>query len=793
MKRTFLCFTAVCLLYGHSVAAAVPEQAAMSPLLKLHSSQLESVSDSVERAIRDNMTPGAVVLIGNQGEVVYRRSFGYRSLEPKKISMTEETIFDLASLTKVIATTTAIMQLAEKGKLNIEAPVARYWPAFKKNGKGSITVRQLLTHYSGLRPDLSLRPKWSGYKKAMLRIIAERPDIPPGSGFIYSDINFEVLGELVRRITGQPLDRYCAEHIFKPLGMKETGFNPSLSLRERIAPTQFTPQKQRCGVAHDPSCFNMGGVSGHAGLFSTADDLAVFARMLLNKGSLHGKKILSAKSVELMTTPQSPLGMKRLRGFGWDMEAPFFSNREDLSPLGAYGHLGYTGTSLWIDPVTDTYVIVLTNRVYPDGKGDVKVLRAEIKKAVSNAFGPASCSAVLGKRPALVGRYECIKQALPLDSQNRKVMTGIDVLTAENFLPLKGLRVGLITNHTGLDYKGQRTIDLLRTAPGLKLKAVFSPEHGLSGKDDQRVNSTVDPGTGLPVYSLYSSTRRPTEEMLRDLDALVFDIQDAGVRFYTYISTMGYAMEAAAKKGLDFYVLDRPNPLNASVVQGPVLDNELLSFTGYFPLPLRHGMTVGELAGMFNAENRIGAKLHVIKLSGYERTDWFDDTGLQWINPSPNLRNLTEAILYPGVALVEGSNMSVGRGTDTPFEILGSPWINAERLAAYLNSRNIPGVSFEPASFTPTSDAYKNKTCQGVRITLTNRQALNVAVMGIEIVGALHKLYPDEFQHDKTLGMLGSNRVLQDIRDGVDPGSIALQWQNRLAQFLALRSRYLLY
>ncbi|MBI5632784.1 MAG: DUF1343 domain-containing protein [Nitrospirae bacterium] len=793
MKALFFCLTVFCLLYGHVAAAAVPGQSAINPTLKLESSKLISIADSVEKAIRDNKTPGAVLLIGNQGEVVYRRSFGYRSLEPEKIRMTEETIFDLASLTKAIATTTAVMQLAEQKKLNIEAPVARYWPAFKKNGKGSITVRQLLTHYSGLRPDLSLQPKWSGYKKAMAKIIAERPEIPPNSGFIYSDINFEVLGELVRRITGQPLDRYCAEHIFKPLGMKDTAFKPSPSLLDRIAPTHFAPQKQRCGVVHDPSCFNMGGVAGHAGLFSTADDLAVFARMLLNKGTHRGRKILSAKTVELMTTPQSPQGMKRVRGLGWDLEAPFFSNREALLPLGAYGHLGYTGTSLWIDPVTETYIIVLTNRVYPDGRGDIKELRAEIKKAVADAFGPATCSEVLEKRPGLGGRYHCLKTETPNERISRKVMTGIDVLSAENFLPLKGLRVGLITNHTGLDAKGQRTIDLLRSAPGLKLTALFSPEHGLTGTVDQRVNSTTDPGTGLPVYSLYGSVRRPTEEMLKDLDALVFDIQDAGVRFYTYISTMGYAMEAAAKKGIDFYVLDRPNPLNASVVEGPVLDRDLLSFTGYFPLPLRHGMTVGELAEMFNAENMIGAKLHVIKLSGYDRNAWFDETVLRWVNPSPNLRSLTEAILYPGVAIVEGSNLSVGRGTDTPFEILGAPWINAERLAEYLNSKNIPGVSFRPVRFTPNSDAYKNKTCQGVRITLTDRQTLNVADMGIEIVSALHKLYPADFQLDKILGMIGSKRVLQDFKDGLDPGSIALQWQSSLSQFLALRSKYLLY
>jgi uncharacterized protein YbbC (DUF1343 family)/CubicO group peptidase (beta-lactamase class C family) len=753
---------------------------------------MEPIAGIVEKAIRDSKTPGAVILIGNQGEIVYRRAFGYRSLEPEKIPMTEDTIFDLASLTKTIATTTAVMQLAEQRKLDIEAPVARYWPAFRKNGKGKITVRQLLSHYSGLRPDLSLHPKWSGYKKAMAKIVAERPVLPPGSGFIYSDINFEALGELVRRISGRPLDRYCAEHIFRPLGMKDTGFKLPLSLQSRIAPTEHRLTSLLCGEAHDPSCYNMGGVAGHAGLFSTVDDLSVFAQMLLNGGKYRGTRILSSATIDRMTEPQSPPGKKDLWGFGWDIEAPFVSNREQFS-AGAYGHLGYTGTALWIDPITDTYIIVLTNRVYPDGKGDVKELRAQIKKVVADSFGPLSAEQVLQRRPSLARCYTEVKSYARRDESDSKVMTGIDVLSAENFSSLKGLRVGLITNHTGLDSRGRTTLDLLRSAPGIKLRAVFSPEHGLSGEDDEKMSAMEKPAAGLPVYSLYSSIRKPTEGMLTDLDALVFDIQDAGVRFYTYITTMAYAMESAAKKGIAFYVLDRPNPLNASQVQGPVMDRELKSFTGYFPLPIRHGMTVGELAAMFNAENNLGVKLHVIKMSGYNRAAWFDETGLRWVNPSPNLRSLNETILYPGVAMVEGTNVSVGRGTDTPFELLGAPWIHAETLAAYLDNRDIRGVGFTPADFVPKSDIYRNTVCHGVRISLTDRNTLDVAALGIEIAGALHTLYPGNFQLDKTLGLIGSQRVLQAIRDGGSSQSIALLWQDSLAEFINLRAKYLLY
>lgn len=782
-----------CILLGLISVAGVHAQEDKYPARSLQAGQFAAIADIVEKAVSEGKTPGAVVLIASRGEVVYRRAFGYRTLEPKKIPMTEETIFDLASVTKVVATTTAVMQLAEKGKLDIEAPVARYWPAFGRNGKDKVTVRQLLTHYSGLRPDLSLKTGWSGYENGLKKILSEMPVFPPGTQFVYSDINFEVLGELVRRLSRQPLDRYCAEHIFRPLGMKDTGFTPSSSLLGRIAPTEYFHGKPLCGKAHDPSCYRMGGVAGHAGLFSTADDLSVFAQMLLGDGNYRGKRILRAETVAMMTTPQSPPDKKNIRGFGWDLEAPFVSNREELPPVGAYGHLGYTGTALWIDPVTDTYIIVLTNRVHPDGKGDVKELRTAIKKIVSDAVGPVSAQQVLAKRHSLTG----VKSSAGGDSskggRDTKMMTGIDVLSAEDFLPLKGLRIGLVSNDAGRDSRGRRTLDLLRIAPGVQLKAIFCPEHGLSGNEDGKVASTQDSATGLPIFSLYGDVRKPTDEMLRGLDALVFDVQDAGVRFYTYISTMGYALEAASKKGIAFYVLDRPNPLTASLVQGPVMDRDMRSFTGYFPLPVRHGMTVGELAEMFNAENRIGANLHVIKMTGYRRSAWFDETGLRWINPSPNLHSLTEAILYPGVALVEGANVSVGRGTDTPFELLGAPWISAKELAGYLTSREIPGVRFTPAVFTPHSGVFRDKECHGVRITLTDRQELNVAGMGIEIVAALHKLYPAQFRLDRTLGMIGSRQTLRELRDGLPPKFIMHQWQSALNRFLDLRSKYLLY
>lgn len=409
LLRRSLSVIAVFFILGTDGRIAAPGFPATKPFPQLNEEQLAPISGIVEKTIHESKIPGVVVLIGNLEKVIYRRAFGYRSLRPEKIVMTTDTIFDLASLTKVVATTTAVLKLVETGKLRLDDPVARYWPAFRANGKKDITIRELLTHYSGLRPALDLKPRWSGYKTAMKKIIAERPLYPPGKIYIYSDINFDILGELVRRVSGKELDKYCSMYIFKPLGMKDTMFKPSAVLHERIAPTQYHKRKMPCSYVHDPICYNMGGVSGHAGLFSTADDLSIFAQMLLKKGGLKGIMILKPQTVEQMTMPQSPLNKQKLRGLGWDIEAPLSSNRDELFSVGSYGHLGFTGTLIWIDPVTETYIIVLTNRVYPDGKGDVKELRASIKSVVSKALGQISYEQILVKRPELMTYYEYIK------------------------------------------------------------------------------------------------------------------------------------------------------------------------------------------------------------------------------------------------------------------------------------------------------------------------------------------------------------------------------------------------
>ncbi len=374
-----------------------------------------------------------------------------------------------------------------------------------------------------------------------------------------------------------------------------------------------------------------------------------------------------------------------------------------------------------------------------------------------------------------------------------RVLNGIDVLRDQNFEPLAGKRIGLITNHTGLAADGTTTIDLLYKSAVCKLVALFSPEHGIRGTMDSNVDSTVDESTGLPVFSLYGDTRRPSAEMLKDVDALVFDIQDVGARFYTYITTMAYCMEEASKANIPFYVLDRPNPIGGVHVEGPMLDENRTSFVGYLPLPVRHGMTIGELARYFNAERKIGAQLRVIAMKGWRRSYYFWDTGQLWVDPSPNMRNMMEAILYPGVCLLEGTNVSVGRGTDRPFEIVGAPWIEPRRFAASLRSTLIPGVRFVPVFFTPNADKHRGMRCGGVSVILTDSEKLNSVLLGLTLISVLHKLYPAEFDINSAMGLLGNAEAMRKLQAGQPPSEVLQAGISDLSKFLIKRRKALIY
>lgn len=740
---------------------------------------LARVAPLVEAAIQNGELPGAVVLVGHGGQVVYRAAFGARVVAGTPEPMTTDTIFDLASLTKVVATTTSVMMLVEEGRLRLRDRAAIHLPEFGLHGKEAITVGQLLTHVSGLRPDLPLEEVFEGSEEAMARMADERLEAPPGERVIYSDLNFMLLAEIVERVSGLPFEQFATERIFEPLGMVDTSFLPPSSLRPRIAPTEpCAPLAWPCGGpaavmlrgrVHDPTARRMGGVAGHAGLFGTADDLARFCRMLLEGGELDGARVLSGLTIDRMTTVSTPPGLADRRGLGWDIDSRFSSNRGDLFPVGSYGHTGFTGTSLWLDPASETFVVFLSSRLHPSGEGNVTALRGQVATVVASALrdGPT--------RPA-----------------STPVWTGVDVLREEAFARLAGARVGLVTNQTGVARDGESTIDLLHAARGVELVALFSPEHGIRGSLDGPVASERDPRTGLPVYSLYGDTRRPTAEMLDGVDTLVVDLQDIGARFYTYATTTAYVLEAAAARDLRVVVLDRPNPLGG-VVEGPLLEERLLGFTGYYPAPIRHGLTLGELARLFNGERAIGAALEVVPMRGWRRDLWFDQTGLSWVDPSPNMRNLHQAMLYPGVGAIESANLSVGRGTDTPFEQMGAPWIDGVELARELNARQLPGVRVYPLSFTPDESRFAGERCEGVFFVITDRNRFAPVRLGLELVATLFRLHGEQFDLDAVERLFGTGELGDAVRAGVATWEVAASWAEGEAEWRRTSAPYLLY
>jgi uncharacterized protein YbbC (DUF1343 family)/CubicO group peptidase (beta-lactamase class C family) len=801
------------LLFAHAASAQLPLTKPES--VSLSSARLAQMDAVIAEAIANKKLPGAVVLVGRNGRVVWRKAYGDRAVEPTREVMTPDTIFDLASLTKIVATATSIMILIERGKLRLSDPVSLHIPELKGEGRDRITIEQLLTHVSGYAPDFDLRERWTGYDEAIKHLIKEPLRNPPGSRFTYSDIGFITLGEVVARVSGMPLDQFAQKNIFGPLAMHDTGFRPSPALKARIAPTEKRRGQLNYlgdtglnagaegevwlrGEVHDPTSYRMNGVAGHAGLFSTANDLAIYCQMILNGGTYHGVRILAPLTVAEMTRPRVVASNGATRGLGWDINSSFSSNRGDLFPLGSFGHTGFTGTSLWLDPASEMFVVFLSNRVHPDGKGDVGPLRGRVATIAAASVIDA---AVVERARAQSAKYynelvNSVEQfAFRSDAagSSTRVLTGIDVLERDNFKQLAGLRLGLVTNHTGRDREGRQTIDVLNKAPGVKLVALFAPEHGIRGVADDKVSDSKDEATGLPIYSLYGESRRPKPEQLKDIDALVFDIQDIGVRFWTYSSTLGYLLEEAAKVKLPVFVLDRPNPIGGLDVDGPIADSDKLSFTAYHTIPTRHGLTIGELAQLFNKQRNIGADVRVIKMDGWRRSMWFDETNLAWINPSPNMRSLTEATLYPGVGLLEVTNVSVGRGTDTPFEIVGAPWIQGDKLAEYLNQRGVPGVRFVPLRFTPKASVFKDQECGGVNIIVTDRAAFRPLLAGIEMALALRKLYPDDWKVDSYLRLLVNADTLARVKRGDSAREIVTSWNAGLQEFRKAREAVLLY
>jgi len=745
---------------------------------------LSKIDNVVLKELNSKKFPGCVVIVGSALEISYSKSFGHRSVLPEQSKMEIDTVFDLASLTKPVVTSAMAMKLVEEEKIQLDAPIAEVWPEFAAHGKSEITPRHLLTHTSGLIADNSMKDYVGTRQQSLNRIANLKLVARPGEGFIYSDVGFIVLDEYITRVTGKSLDALFAEKLAVPLGLKDTVFNPSATIQKRCAPTEQRDGDWIQGEVHDPRSFALGGVAGHAGLFSTGNDLARYCQMLLCGGRVGNDRIFNVGTILEMVRPMElPLRNGRRRGIralGWDVDSPYSSNRGDLFSSRAFGHGGFTGTGVWIDPEKDLFVVFLSNRLHPDGKGSVNRLIGRI------------CTIAASAR-----RNEVRNDSL-IRTTESDIRCGVDELIVNGMKPLKGRRVGLISNHTGVTRDGQRTLDALANSPDVDLVAVFSPEHGLKGlRDDNRILDGVDSRTGVQVYSLYGATKKPESKQLESIDTLVFDIQDIGTRFYTYASTMTLAMDAAAENGKRFVVLDRPNPINGVTIEGPMLDLDKKSFTGRMAIPVRHGMTMGELAKMYAAEAGLDLDLAIIPVENWKRSMWFDQTGILWRNPSPNMRSLKQAALYPGIGLLETTNLSVGRGTEFPFEVVGAPWIgglpDAEKMADRLNQKGFSGVKFHAIEFTPETSKYAGKKCYGIFMRMLDRRDLQAVDVGLHIALDLRTNFAKNWETKSLNRLLANDQVFHALLNNQALERIKKDIHFASEGFLRLRKKYLIY
>lgn len=716
----------------------------------------------IEEAIREGKLPGCVVVVGHADEILFQKAYGLRASVPAPEPMTVDTIFDLASLTKPIATTTSVMLLADEGRLDLDKPASTWLPEL--GDRGRFSLRQLLVHTSGLPAVTPLAQYTPDRRKLLTSLAALRRDAtPPGTKFVYSDVGFVLLEEIVRRASGEDFATFTRARIFEPLGMKDAQFLPPEDVRARIAPTETRAGNVMRGEVHDPRAFALGGVAGNAGLFATADDVARFAQAMLGRGARAGHRVVAEKTFDRFLTRHET--SKGPRALGWDLESAYATHRSPRLSARAFGHGGFTGTAVWIDPDRDFFFVFLSNRVHPDGKGAVNPLVKELATRAVDALD---------------------------------VQAGVDVLAEQGFAALAGKKVGLLTNDAARTRGGERTLDALRRG-GVDLRVVFTPEHGLGGDreghvDDARIED-------LPVRSLYGGRYAPGEADLAGIDTLVVDLKDVGVRFYTYASTLKRTMKAIASSGsrVNVVVLDRPNPLGGERVEGPVLETSTpdggatLSFVNHHALPVVHGMTLGELAGLFAADDDLAVKLEVVRARGWRRKDTLDRTGLPWTNPSPNLRSLRAAILYPAVGLLEGTNVSVGRGTDTPFEVLGAPWLDRDAFVQALLAEHLPGTRVEPVTFEPTASVHAGKVCQGARFVVEDREAYAPVRVALGIARALRATAAGSWRPEGFLRMLGHAAAARAFEAGERPESIEATWTSELERFEARRRPALLY
>ncbi len=721
---------------------------------------IDGLDALVTRAIKRGELPGCVIAIGDRAGIRWLQAYGERTASE---SMTVDTRFDLASLTKPVATAASIMGLSEQGRVKLDAPASSYVRELSTPDKRNVRVSMLLLHTSGLPSVNGLDDYEHGHAHAITKIAHEPLISTPGLEFRYSDLNFILLGEIVARVSGQPLDQYAKQHLFAPLGMLDTTYMPPLSDVARTAPTEERDEQVIRGVVDDPRAYRMGGVAGHAGLFSTATDLSRFARMILGEGELEGTRILSPATVRSWIA-RRPLG----RTLGFDANTGYSDAKGKLFSSRAIGHGGYTGTSLWIDPARDLFVVLLSNRVHAGPKGTIHPLASAV----------ADLAAEAQDREHI---------------QNGKLETGIDVLASQAFARLRGPAIALLTHEAARDSQGRSTLDLLTREPGIIVRAILAPEHGLQSDREGHVADARFGERQIAVHSLFGKKRRPSAEMLAGMGLIVIDLVDVGARFYTYMATALATIEAASAAHIPVMVLDRPNPIGGIQVEGPMSELAFASFVNYHPLPLRHGMTAGELLQWLVRERGLSVDLEVVRMRGYRRDMLFSDTGLTWSPPSPNLKRAEQALLYPAVALLEGTNVSVGRGTKEAFEVIGAPFVDGAELSAALSALNLAGVRISPTRFTPRVGPYAGTRIPGVKLTLQDPRAFLAAPLGLALLQTMADLYPEQWDASRLDRMLANASTLAGLRAHKPTAQLISAWQTDLEKFAKSRNDMLLY
>jgi beta-glucosidase-like glycosyl hydrolase/uncharacterized protein YbbC (DUF1343 family) len=738
---------------------------------------LAEVDAVVERAIAERAFPGAVVAIGHRGRLAHLKAYGRMTYDAGAAAMATDTIFDLASLTKVVATTTVAMTLVDEGRLDLDARVDSFLPRFVGPNKEKVTVRHLLTHAAGIDWWAPLFREVSGQAAYVERICAMPLAAEPGAVMKYSDLGIILLGEILERVSGRPLEALVRERVTGPLGMRDTLYRPGPELLSRIPPTEADPWRGRVvhGEVHDENAFAIGGAAPHAGLFSTAPDLARFAQMLLWGGVYDHRRVVSRRTVDAFTR-RATLPPGTDRALGWDTRSAQGSSAGTLFSPTSFGHTGFTGTSLWIDPERELFVVLLTNRVHPTRENNaIRTVRPALADAVVRALADPN------EHPA-------------------PVRVGLDRVAAGEVPELAGKRLGLLTHAAAVALDGRRSVEVLRERR-LDLVRLYAPEHGLAARAaaGEPVPDGRDPASGLPVVSLYFAGSKPTAEDLADIDTLVIDLQDAGVRFYTYTGTLLRCLRAAAEADVEVVVLDRPNPLGGEYVAGPVrapfaeVPPALVSET---PGPLVHGLTIGEMARYANGLLPRPARLSVVAMRGWRRSMRWPETGRRWLPPSPNLRTADAALAYPGTCLLEATNVAEGRGTDAPFLLLGAPWLDLGALPAAA-----PGFALTPVRFTPRPSAaapapkHAGVECAGVRVAVSDAAAADPYRLGVELLAALARQSAFSWLRDGAAltWLVGTPRLGERLAAGMSPGAIVAADAPDIAAWREARKPALLY